>query len=102
MEIYEIPAAFQSKIRLTIVSALYQGPLNFRDLKELTGASDGNLGSHLAKLVEEGYVNTVKSFIGGKPNTAASLSDIGRQKFEEYVTLLDRIVNEGKKPEGEK
>jgi DNA-binding HxlR family transcriptional regulator len=99
MEIHEIPAAFQSKIRLTIISSLYQGSLNFRDLKEITGASDGNLGNHLSKLVDEGFVTTVKSFIGGKPNTAASLTDRGRQKFEEYVSLLDRIVDEGKNTE---
>lgn len=52
MDIKSIPEAFQSKVRLAIITALISGEKTFTQLKKLTQASDGNLASHLSKLEE--------------------------------------------------
>ena len=43
MEMNNIPEIFQSKLRLMIISALIRQPLSFSVLRQLTGATDGNL-----------------------------------------------------------
>ena len=52
MEINSIPEAFQTKLRLAIISALITGSKTFKELKIITSASDGNLGAQLSKLEE--------------------------------------------------
>lgn len=52
MEINAIPEVFQSKLRLALLSALLTGTKNFRELKSITEATDGNLGAQLKKLEE--------------------------------------------------
>lgn len=42
MKINEIPNIFQSKIRLAIMTSLIDGKKYFKQLKELTEATDGN------------------------------------------------------------
>src|SRR5688572_14752947 len=61
---------FDSRIRLGIMSALLvNAEVNFNELKELIGVTDGNLASHLKTLEENGYMKVQKGFIGRKTNT---------------------------------
>ena len=60
MEINAIPEAFQTKIRLAILSSLLTGKKNFRELKVITSATDGNLGAQIKKLNGLGYVTVEK------------------------------------------
>ena len=53
MKINDIPNLFQSKIRLAIITSLIDGSKDFKQLKELTEATDGNLSTHLSKLEKE-------------------------------------------------
>lgn len=92
MEIHSIPEAFQSKIRLAIVSCLVTGEKTFNEIKEITQATDGNLSIHLSKLEEGGYINVAKAFIDKKPRTTYTLTENGRQQFEDYVALLEGIL----------
>ena len=55
MEINTIPEAFQTKLRLAVLSSLLTGKKNFRELKSTTSATDGNLGAQIKKLNELGY-----------------------------------------------
>ena len=52
--------------RLRVMSALHALPprqlLGFVPLRRITGATDGNLGSHLTTLENAGYVKIVKDF----------------------------------------
>jgi len=50
MELDQIPSAFQSRLRLSVIAALLTGPQNFRALQDLTGATPGNLGKQLELL----------------------------------------------------
>ena len=56
MEINAIPEAFQTKIRLAILSSLLTGKKNFRELKVIKYATDGNLCEQIKKLYGLGYV----------------------------------------------
>lgn len=93
MELNNIPDIFSNKLRLAILAALVMGPKTFRDLKEVTLATDGNLGGQLSKLEECGAIFVNKEFVKRKPQTTYELTDEGRTSFKEYVDLLDCIIN---------
>ena len=92
MEMNNIPEMFQSKLRLMIISALIRQPLSFSALRQLTGATDGNLSVQISKLSEAGYITVRKEFAGKKPLTTCELTNIGRDSFRQYVELLNSIL----------
>ena len=92
MEMHNIPEMFQSKLRLMIVSGLIKQPLSFTALKQLTGATDGNLSVQISKLTDTGYIIVRKEFSGRKPLTTCELTQLGRDSFREYVELLNNIL----------
>lgn len=92
MEMNNIPEMFQSKLRLMIVSGLIKQPLSFTALKQLTGATDGNLSVQISKLTEAGYIIIRKEFSGKKPLTTCELTQYGRESFRQYVELLNSIL----------
>ena len=83
-------------VRLKIMAALRPLPegdrLEFVRLKDLVGATDGNLGAHVTTLEEAGYVEVAKDFVGKKPRTRVKLSRAGRRAFEDYVAYLRDIL----------
>ena len=81
MELSQIPAALQSRLRLSVIAALLSGPKKFRTLQDLTGATAGNLGKQLEQLEEEGYLDSKKEFVGRRPNTTYRLRPYGREQF---------------------
>ena len=93
MELHEIPAAFQSKLRLGAVAALMAGPKDFTTLQKLTAATAGNLGKQLETLEAEGYIASRKEFLSRRPKTTYELTDLGRETFLAYVKLLESIVS---------
>ena len=92
MEMNNIPEMFQSKLRLMIVSGLIRQPLSFTALKQLTGATDGNLSVQISKLSDAGYIIVRKEFSGKKPLTTCELTPHGRDSFREYVEMLNSIL----------
>ncbi|MBQ8212800.1 MAG: transcriptional regulator [Clostridia bacterium] len=92
MELIEIPEAFQSKLRLMIVSALTMGKKSFTELKAITHATDGNLSVQITKLEQWGYVTVSKLFVNRKPVTTCELTPKGLADFQAYVDLLNRII----------
>lgn len=94
--INSIPEAFESRIRLAIQTALLTGPKTFKEMKEITKATDGNLSSHLTKLEMLGYILSSKEFLGKKPRTTYILTEKGRDSFCEYVRLLESILKSSK------
>lgn len=93
MDIHTIPEAFESRIRIAILSALLTGEKNFNEIKEITKATDGNLSTHLSKLETMKYITSKKEFNGRKPKTTYDLTDIGRMNLKEYVNLLETIIS---------
>lgn len=79
--------------RLTILSYLSGvDSAIFSELKEFTGLTDGNLGSHLQKLEEERYIRLKKEFVQNKPLTTVFLTKKGRAELLEYVQSLKKLI----------
>ena len=89
-----LDALFHSRIRLAVVSALArETTLDFGDLKKLTGATEGNLATHLRKLEDAGYVSMDKGFRGRRPRTTYTLTEDGREGFKSYVESLAGFIS---------
>ncbi len=93
MEQIEIPEAFQSRLRLMVVSALTMGKKSFNELKSVTNATDGNLSVQITKLEQWGYIVVEKAFVGRKPITTCELTLEGYSAFKKYVEMLNRILS---------
>lgn len=89
----KIDEVIHQRVRLGIVSSLAGvESLEFAQLKELLGLTDGNLATHARVLEEAGYLAVEKQFKGRKPQTIYRLTDRGRQSFAEYVEYLGKIL----------
>jgi DNA-binding MarR family transcriptional regulator len=82
------------KARLGILSSLAANPtgLLFNDLKQLCSLTDGNLSRHLTVLSEAGLVEVWKGTTGPRPQTMCRLTAGGRQRFAEYIGVLEKVV----------
>jgi DNA-binding MarR family transcriptional regulator len=82
-----------SQARLGIVTVLVtRAEATFTDLKEILGLTQGNLGIHLGKLEEAGYVEIRKEFVARKPRTTARITESGRAAFLAHVDLLAAVA----------
>ncbi|RYE03777.1 MAG: transcriptional regulator [Sphingomonadales bacterium] len=84
--------------RLRVLAALDaepdDAPLDFMRLKRVTGATDGNLGAHLATLEKAGYIAIEKQPAGKRFRTLVSITDTGRTAFLAHLAFLKSIVGE--------
>ncbi len=91
--IHKLHKAFESRIRLGIMSALAANEtLDFNSLKEFLDLTDGNLASHLKSLEKEGFINVNKSFIGRKPNTRYNMTTLGKKAFNDHLDALEKLI----------
>lgn len=72
------------------------GEKTFKEVKSITGATDGNLSVHLSKLKEAGYIDIHKDFFNNKPRTRYNLTTKGKNEFVSYVNTLENILKEYK------
>jgi DNA-binding transcriptional ArsR family regulator len=78
---------------LTIVAELLQAEwVAFTDLLGSTGATRGNLGSHLGKLVEAGIVDEDKRFVRQRPLTRYRLTKAGRVAFLRHIEDVEALL----------
>jgi DNA-binding MarR family transcriptional regulator len=68
--------------------------LIFNDLKDLCALTDGNLSRHLQILSEAGLIHIWKGFKDNRPQTLCVMSEEGRKRFIEYITVLENIVTD--------
>jgi len=84
---------FDSRIRLGIMSTLVvNDSINFNDLKEVIGVTDGNLASHIKSLEESGYLKVNKGFIGRKTNTTYTITKAGERAFQRHLEALEKMI----------
>ena len=92
----EFNETIHQPIRLRIMAALVtlskDEEVDFTYLRDLLEVTDGNLGAHLRKLEECGYILINKEFVERKPRTYISASKAGRQVFQEHVAALESIL----------
>lgn len=82
------------RTRLAIVSALaVNTSLTFNELKQLLGATDGNLSVHARKLEDAGYIACTKSFSGRLPKTEYRLAAAGRRALEKYLDHMEALIH---------
>ena len=82
-----------SQARLGIVAILVtRKEATFSDLKGLLDLTQGNLGIHLGKLEEAGYVAITKEFVKRKPRTTARITREGRRAFLAHVDRLAEVA----------
>ncbi|MDX1762038.1 MAG: transcriptional regulator [Christiangramia sp.] len=94
--ISNINKAFDHRIRLGIMSVLMVNDYaDFKSLKELLGATDGNVASHTKALEKQKYIKVEKSFIDRKPNTKYIATDMGRKAFQEHLEALEKLLKSG-------
>jgi DNA-binding MarR family transcriptional regulator len=88
-------------VRLQIMSSLVSldqnEQVNFTYLRKLLKLTDGNLGAHLSKLEQSGYVKIDKTFVARKPQTFIHATGKGRDAFNEHTDALKKIIQGGKK-----
>ncbi len=84
------------KARLGILASLaaHAAGLLFNDLKQLCSLTDGNLSRHLAVLNDAGLVEIWKGTTGPRPQTMYRLTASGRQRFAEYISVLEKVVSD--------
>lgn len=92
MSKYDFPEIFQNTLRLEIISYLISGEKSFKEIKELTNATDGNISVQIKKMKEKDIVSIKKEFVKNKPKTTYTLTDFGLNEFRRYISLLEDIL----------
>jgi DNA-binding MarR family transcriptional regulator len=92
----ELNETIHQPVRLRIMAALVTletgSEVDFTYLRDLLDVTDGNLGAHLRKLEEAGYIAVNKTFVERKPRTYVSATTDGRKVFQEHVAALESIL----------
>ncbi len=96
----ELNETIHQTVRLRIMAVLVTIPsgeeVDFSYLRDLLDVTDGNLGAHLRKLEEAGYLAVNKIFVNRKPKTYISATDEGRKVFTDHVQALEEILKSRK------
>lgn len=92
----ELNETIHQPVRLRIMAALVAldtgNEVEFTSLRNLLEVTDGNLGAHLRKLEEAGYITLNKTFVERKPRTYVGVTAEGRKVFQEHVAALEAIL----------
>jgi DNA-binding HxlR family transcriptional regulator len=94
MELNNLSDIIQSKLRLMLISALITGKKTFRELKEITGATDGNISVQITNLEKAGFITVTKSYVGRKPQTSAEITPERVASFKAYIDLLNSVIQQ--------
>ena len=85
-----------SKIRLGVIAELLTAEwIPFSDLQRATQTTNGNLGAHLAKLVDAQYIAEEKTFVNRRPQTRYRLTQQGRNAFVQHVREMQALLDQG-------
>jgi DNA-binding MarR family transcriptional regulator len=97
----ELDNTIHQPVRLQIMSSLVAlnagEEIEFVYLRNLLKLTDGNLGAHLGKLEEAGYVKVKKTFVARKPRTFIAATGKGRDAFDEHISALKQIIGSQQK-----
>jgi len=92
---FELDAILHQPLRTRIAAFLAaRSEATFTELKTVMGVTDGNLDSHLKKMLSSGYVQAKKTPAKqGRPTTMYSLTKKGKESFEHYLETLKRVLS---------
>lgn len=93
-DLTNVDRTIHAPARLMLMTILYSTEsVDFVYLLKETGLTKGNLASHLAKLEEQRYLTVHKGYQGRVPLTTYSLTEEGREAFQNYRQQLQRIID---------
>lgn len=94
----KLDKTIHEKGRLGIMTLLASraDPWPFQDLKAELEMSDGNLITHLRILEQAAFICAEKLTGDGRPQTRYTLTAAGKKAFEDYLAILEQILNLGK------
>lgn len=82
-----------SQLRLAIVSFLVtNSQSDFKELKQVTKATAGNISVQIKKLEEAEYIKVTKGFLKNYQHTTIEITKKGIDAFEEYVNALKNYI----------
>lgn len=70
------------------------GEVTFSELKRQLDVSDGNLDSHLKKLIAADYVSVRKETSGIRPQSYYALTTSGKTALKQYVAALQQLLGQ--------
>ena len=89
----DLDPIIHSQTRLAILSALSSiEQIDFTQLRDKLGTTDGNLSIHLMKLEEAGHVEILKQ--EKKPKTLCQITEKGREAFVMYLQNLKELLGQ--------
>ncbi len=92
----ELDEIIHQPVRLRLMAALVAikggESADFTLLRDLLGVTDGNLGAHLRRLEDAGYIALTKKFVDRKPHTFVAATTLGRSVFHSQVAALEEII----------
>jgi DNA-binding MarR family transcriptional regulator len=101
IDMSELDVIIHQPVRLRVMSALVAlepgEQMDFVYLRNLLKVTDGNLGAHLVKLEEAGYIEIEKTFVARKPRTFISVTGKGRDAFAGHIAALRQIIKDTQK-----
>ena len=94
-----IAEELKNSLRLSCTALLMGGDKDFKTLKALTNATDGNLSVQLSHLEKAGFLSVEKGYLGRRPHSVYHLTQAGRDAFTGYVALLQKSLAAGAEKE---
>jgi DNA-binding MarR family transcriptional regulator len=92
-EIGPLDDLLQHRVRIGAAVLLSRhDQLSFSRLKELLDETDGNLGAHLRKLEDAGYLTVRKEFQDRRPVTWYRLTPKGRRALASHLEGLGQLI----------
>lgn len=89
-----LDALLHQPLRTQIVAFLAgANEVTFTELKQRLDVSDGNLESHLKKLIAADYVAVRKETGQGRPQTYYLLTSTGHAALRNYVEVLQSLLS---------
>ncbi|HDP94325.1 MAG TPA: transcriptional regulator [Candidatus Aminicenantes bacterium] len=90
----ELDPVVHAPIRLGVLSILMVvDEADFTYLKDRTGATEGNLSTHLSRLEEAGLIQITKTFFKKRPRTVCRITPVGEKRFKNYLNRLEEILS---------
>ncbi len=89
----EIDRLIHEPARLVIMATLFVvDEADFVYLAQQTELTAGNMNSHMARLVDGGYVSVERTFAANRPRTISQLTEEGRTALQNYRQQVGNLL----------
>lgn len=86
--------AFDHRTRLGIMALLLVNEwVDFTELRDTLGVSDGSLASHIKALEQKELIEVRKRFEDRKPRTSYRVTEAGQKAFNDHLDQLEQLIN---------